>query len=127
MKTRKILIIEDEKALSKVFETYFEEDGSYEIGLAFDGEEGLEKLEKFHPDLILLDVIMPKMDGITFLKKLRKMEEHKDTPVIVLTNLDDTKAMKELADLGQSLFFIKANAPLERIKRWVNKLFDERE
>ena len=84
---KKILIVEDEASLRKALVEKFQREG-FETFLAFDGVEGLDQAERIQPDLILLDIIMPKMDGMTMLKKLRESGDWgKQVPVIILTNL----------------------------------------
>ncbi|MGL4362822.1 MAG: response regulator [Cellulosilyticaceae bacterium] len=78
---QKLAIIEDEKAISDIIKYNLAKEG-YEIYTAYDGEEGLKLIEKLNPDLILLDIMMPKMDGIEVCKKVRQT---KDTPIIMLT------------------------------------------
>jgi DNA-binding response OmpR family regulator len=80
----KILIIDDDPTLLKVVQPFLESHG-YKISLALDGQEGIEMVQKEHPDLIILDVQMPKMNGYTFVFELKKISEGKVTPIIVLT------------------------------------------
>lgn len=83
---KKILIIEDDESLSRMISDRFEEDG-FSIIKAFNGEEGLHKAFAEKPDIILLDLILPKMDGITVLKRLREDTWGSTANVIVLSNL----------------------------------------
>lgn len=78
---QKIVIVEDEKAISDIIKYNLEREG-YEVYTAYDGEEGLSVIEKIDPDMILLDIMMPKIDGLQVCKKVRKT---KDTPIIMLT------------------------------------------
>src|SRR5258706_1161135 len=94
----KILIIEDDPIILKMYVTVFKEKG-YEVDLAKDGEEGLSKVKSFSPALILLDVMMPKMNGMEVLDHLKSDPATKAIPVIVLTNLssdtDEESALKK--------------------------------
>jgi len=89
----KILIVDDETEFIRVVQVRLEANG-YEVITANDGEEGLEKAESEHPDLILLDIVMPKMNGYSMLKEVRKNEKIKDISVIlcsgkIMINLDE--------------------------------------
>ncbi|MBI4079471.1 MAG: response regulator [Candidatus Levybacteria bacterium] len=84
--TSKILIVDDEEMLLKALSDKFSTEG-FTVISAKDGQDGLQSALREHPDVILLDVIMPKMDGVTMLKKLREDEWGKNVPVIILTNL----------------------------------------
>jgi CheY-like chemotaxis protein len=75
---------------------------------ACDGIEALEAIERHAPDLILLDVMMPHMDGLTFLKHLRRDPGHKDLPVIIVSALTDDQTMKECTELGVRSYLTKA-------------------
>src|SRR3989338_1841917 len=81
---KKILVIDDEPEMTELLKSRLESQ-SYEIITAHDGEEGLEKARYEKPDLIILDVLMPKMDGYTFVRELKVEEATKGIPVIVLT------------------------------------------
>jgi DNA-binding response OmpR family regulator len=81
---KRILVIDDEPDLVAVLKVRLETQG-YEVDSAGDGFEGLKKVEQSSPDLIILDVLMPRMDGFTFILELKKNDKHKHIPVIVLT------------------------------------------
>lgn len=83
-----ILIVDDERKLMEALVFKFEAEG-FEVWSAYDGEEGLHDALKHQPDIILLDVVMPKMDGITMLEKLRENMWGKTAKVIILSNLSD--------------------------------------
>lgn len=103
-----ILIVEDEEASLKVLSTKFNHEG-FNVLEARDGEEGLIIAIKEKPDIILLDIIMPKMDGMTFLKELRKDSWGKNIPVIILTNLSDDKNIAEAMEGGVYDFLVKSS------------------
>jgi DNA-binding response OmpR family regulator len=109
---KKILIIEDEKTLARALELTLTHAG-YETTLAFNGEEGIDMVQKSPYDLILLDLIMPKMDGFTVLNILK--EKKIKTPVLVLTNLSQQNDIKHAAKFGAKEFFIKSNTPIATI------------
>ena len=119
---KKILIVDDEKLIVKAFQDHLTRKG-YEIEAAFDGEEGLIKVKEFKPDLILLDILMPKMDGITLLKKLKESPETKEIPVIMITNLEKKESVAETAELGSLVYLVKSNHGLIDINREIEKSF----
>ncbi|MDP3964591.1 MAG: response regulator [bacterium] len=113
----KILLIEDEKMLSSMYSTKFTKEG-YNLVAAYDGEEGLAKAKTEKPDLILLDIIMPKLDGFVVLKALKEDSSLKDIPVILLTNLGQDEDIKKGKELGANDYFIKANhTPAEVVEK----------
>lgn len=106
--SKKILIAEDEAVLRQAYETILKKEG-YDVYPTENGKVALETAEKIRPDLILLDLKMPVMDGITMLQKLREKEENKDIRVIVITNFGDWKIMELLKPYNISDFLIKAH------------------
>ncbi len=118
IKNKKIILItEDEKSLRNALHVKLISEG-FDVIEARDGEEGLEKSLKEHPDLILLDLVMPKMDGMTMLKKLRTGEEWgKLVPVIILTNLSsaDEVRNKDITELEPTYYFLKTDKKIEEI------------
>lgn len=104
----KILIVEDEGPLLEVLKERFENEG-YKVFTAKDGAEGLTLALDEQPDLILLDIIMPKVDGLTMLKNLRADERGRKVRVVVLTNVNDSKEVHEALAAGASDFLVKAD------------------
>ena len=104
----KIAIIEDDPTISQMYRMKFESDG-FEVRLAANGQIGIEVVEKFQPDIILLDLQMPEMDGTEALKHIRSKDWGKTIPVIVLTNLGEEEAPRELKKLGRHSYIVKAN------------------
>jgi response regulator RpfG family c-di-GMP phosphodiesterase len=109
-----ILIVEDEAPLLKAVKTKLELSG-FSVITAEDGLTGLDLALTKKPDLILLDIIMPKMDGMSVLQKLRKNPAGKNIPVIVLTNLSDADKMQEAEKRGVHDFLIKSDWRLEDV------------
>lgn len=109
---KKILVVEDELALSQVLSDRFTQEG-FDVQTAGDGEEGLKKATTWKPDLVLLDIVMPKMDGMTMLHALRKTPEGKTMPVILLTNLSDTEDVYEAMANGVYDFLVKSHWDLD--------------
>lgn len=121
---KKVLIIEDDPYVQRLYQRLFaHEDYTFEI--ASDGLEGLAKAKQIKPALILLDIIMPKKDGIQVLKELKADPEFKDTPIIILTNLGDEETVKKCLNLGADSFMIKANFEPEEVRQKIKDYFKE--
>lgn len=104
----RIAIIEDDATISQMYRMKFESDG-FDVQLAGDGERGVALVKDFKPDLILLDLKMPGINGVEALKIIRKSDWGKDIPVIVLTNLGEEEASGEVRSLGIHSYIVKAN------------------
>ncbi len=111
---KKILFIEDEAALHKTLGGSLKEKG-YEIIEALDGEEGLLLAKTEKPDLILLDLILPKKHGLDVLEELRDTEEAKNIPVIILTNLEGLGEVEKAIELGATTYLVKENYSLQEV------------
>lgn len=109
---QKVLVVEDEEILLTALKEELA-NGGYEVEGASDGVEGLEKAKSFKPKLVLLDLLMPKMDGMEMLQKLKADSELRDIPVIILTNLSDYEKISEALSLGATDYLVKANYKLE--------------
>ncbi|MBW3568612.1 response regulator [Candidatus Parcubacteria bacterium] len=113
---KKILIVEDEKNLNEAYQITLKKEG-FKVFAAYDGKEALEITKDVEPDLILLDLRMPKMGGIEFLKAYNLSRKHPDTKVIVFSNLDREKEVDEAYELGTHKYILKAWAsPKELVK-----------
>lgn len=114
----KILIVDDDPLYVRVYQLKLTGDG-HTIETASNGEEALAKVGPFNPDLILLDIMMPKIDGFEVLKRLKENEITKKIPVIILTNLggDDTNTLRGL-ELGAVTYLIKSTyTPKEVVQK----------
>lgn len=119
---KKILIIEDDKFLRELTTQKLIEEG-YEVEKAVDGEEGLKKIKKYKPDLILLDLILPILDGFEVLSKAKEDPELAYIPVIIFSNLDERENMEKCLKLGAIDYLIKAHVtPGEIIEKIKNVL-----
>ncbi len=118
MKT--ILFIEDESALQKTFGDILIQEG-YEIVSALDGETGLKLSKAKKPDLILLDLILPKVHGFDVLKRLKEDPETKEIPIIVLTNLEGIGDVDKAIELGATTYLVKAQYSLEEVIAKIKK------
>lgn len=124
MKT--ILLIEDEPTLQKTLSEAFIQKG-YQIQSALDGLAGLSLAQETKPDLILLDLVLPKMDGFEVLKELKKNDATKEIPVIILTNLESTQDIERAILLGATNYLVKANYNLNDVLEKVEKAFSAEE
>lgn len=116
-KKKKVLIVEDEKMLSEMYTTKFNMEG-FEVIQSFDGKDGLNKAKSEKPDIILLDIIMPKLDGFLVLKELKADENLKKIPVFLLTNLGQDDDVKKGKKMGSDGYFVKANhSPAEIVEK----------
>lgn len=120
-----LLLIEDDTILLNMYQKLLLNHG-YNVHTATDGEDGLKKALQDHPDLILLDIRMPKMDGMTMLRHLRTDKWGKAAKVIILTNMEATdQILKEVIEGQPTYYLIKSNTNpeqvLERIKEVVEK------
>lgn len=121
-KEKYILIVEDDTFVMDIYQTKLAEVG-YEVEGAANGLEALKKIGKKKPDLILLDIVMPQMDGIEFLKKMKSQEEFKKTPVILLTNLSQKEDINKGLELGAKDYLVKSHFTpsevLEKVKGYL--------
>ena len=115
----KIAIIEDDPVIAQMYLMKFEAD-NFEVQAADNGKDGVRLVENFSPDIILLDIQMPEMDGPEALEEIRSHDWGKDVPVIILTNLGEEEAPKNLRALGIHSYIVKADLTprqvVERVK-----------
>lgn len=101
-----VLIIEDDRALSNMYAHKFSL-GGYRTIVAYDGKSGLEMAKKEKPNLVLLDMLLPEMKGEKVAKKIHSDKDLKETPVIILSNLADTKTYENSRDSGVKAYLLK--------------------
>lgn len=104
----KIAIIEDDPVINQMYRMKFEADG-FDVQLADNGERGVTMVEKFLPDIILMDLQMPHMGGAEALEHIRAHDWGKNIPVIILTNLGEEEAPKSIRALGIHSYIVKAD------------------
>lgn len=119
---KKILFIEDEMRLQEALTAKFLGE-RYEVFSATDGESGLKVAEEQKPDLILLDLILPKKDGFKVLETLKTKPETKDIPIIILSNLEGGKDIERCLSFGIHSYLAKTNYTLEEIAQKVSEVF----
>jgi len=105
---KKILVIEDDAMISSMYKTKFAADG-FAVAIAGDGEAGLKLARQKKPDIIMLDVILPRLDGFSVLEELKKDSATKDIPVIMLTNLGTKEDKVKGEKLGAVDYLVKAS------------------
>jgi len=115
-----IALVEDDPILLKVLTEAFK-DAGYKVSQAVDGEEGLKLVRTKHPDIVLLDIIMPKMDGIEVLRKIKENQDTKKIPVFMLTILSDTKRLTEAVALGAAAYLVKSEQEISDVVAKVKK------
>ena len=111
-----ILVVEDEKLLCDAYRKILEKK-DYKVDIRYDGEEALKFLEENQPDLILLDINMPKIDGEEFLERTKADKKLKKIPIILITGIIQTKKIGKCLDLGAAGYIEKANSPAEVVSK----------
>ena len=118
---KKILIAEDEISLLEMFSSIVENSGNYKIIKAIDGEDAIKKIIEDYPDIILLDIMMPKKDGIDVLIDLKSNPKTKNIPVIILSNISDKTQIEKALELGACNYLVKSDIHLKDISNIINK------
>ncbi len=121
----KIIIIEDDQILQKTLQEYLIMEG-FEVFCAGNGEEGIRIVQKEMPDLVLLDLILPKMDGYEVIKNLRSEEKTKKIPIIILTNLGGIHDVEKALELGATTYLIKSDYKLEEVVKKIKDTLKEK-
>ncbi len=120
-KPKKILIIEDDLTILSMYESKFAGEGFKVFG-AEDGNKGLEIAKKENPDIIMLDIILPQIDGFTVLAELKKDKKTQDIPVVMLTNLGTTEDQKKGKKMGAEDYLVKASLTPAQISEKIKKI-----
>jgi len=114
---KRILVVEDESLLSELLRKKLADEGYY-VFLAKDGEEGLEQIRTQKPDLVLLDIVMPRLNGFEVLERMRKDSSIKDIPVIIISNSGQSTEIEEAKHKGVVDWLIKTEFdPIEVVKK----------
>lgn len=119
--SKRILLVEDETSVREVLKRKLIQDG-FDTQVAEDGEEAIASLDKVIPDLILLDVIMPKMNGFDFLEKIRSDKRYNDIPVIIISNLEGDNDRATGKNLGITDYIVKSNISLRELMSLIRKV-----
>jgi len=121
---KKILVIDDDQFFPKTLEAALPQ-GAYELSHAEDGEVGLAKLKSWKPDLVILDLMMPKLDGTAFLKKLQESTDLPKVPVLVSSNLSSVKKISDVMAMGAVGYVIKSDESLQSIVQDIERVLGE--
>ena len=120
MNKKKILIVEDETTLQEALTEFLSAEG-FEVLSALDGEKGLELAKSEKPDLVILDIILPKKDGYEILTEIKGGEDTKNIPVILLTNLESPEDIDKAFEKGASTYLVKSNYKLEEVVKKIKE------
>ena len=116
----KVAIIEDDISIVQMYQTKFVSEG-YKVETAGNGEAGLELISRFKPDIVLLDIMMPNMNGLDMLRKLRNLPEGRTIKVLVLTNMGDSETATKVYKMAATDYLVKAEMTptqvIERVQR----------
>lgn len=123
---KKILVIDDDDTFCEVIRAGADKD-KYDISTASDGVAGLAAVEKSTPDLILLDVKMPRMNGIEFLEKMRGSEKNKNIPVVITSNDTSMETITQGTELNVRGYFVKSNESMKSIFEIIARIFPDKE
>lgn len=121
---KSVLIVEDERSLRSIMKDNLEEAG-YLVFEAKDGEEGLEVAGEKHPNMIIVDIVMPKMDGITMTKMIRHEEWGKTVPIIFSTNLSNPENIAEAFEQGTLSYMIKSDWKMADLVKKVREIIGD--
>lgn len=126
LRKKKILFVEDEEALQTSLTSALREAG-YTTVSAYDGEAALTLAEREQPDLILLDIILPRRSGFEVLEELKSNEATQRIPVVVLTNLERISDVERMLSLGATNYLVKANYKIPDILMKIRQILDHEE
>lgn len=120
----KLLLVEDDPLMQDMYKSILELEEGFLVMLASNGEEALEKLKDFLPDLILLDIMMPKMNGLDALKNIKERPNLVKIPVIMLTNIADQNMVEKAMALGASKYLVKSNIAPDALTQVIKQLLE---
>lgn len=126
MTKKRILIIDDDEVFPMLMSRELPED-AYEVSVARDGEEGLKKFDELKPNLVLLDMMMPKVTGIGFLKELRSRGKKTATPILVTSNMSGMEQIGNATALGVRGYIIKSDENVADIIKTIAQVFRDEE
>lgn len=120
--TKKVLLlVEDNAVLAALYKQAFQQEGGIEVIFAYDGDSAVKLAVKRQPDLMLLDILMPGIDGLTVLKTLRELPETVNTKIIILTVLSNAELKDQARSLGVIDYIVKSDFPLPEIVKKVKQ------
>ncbi|OGE04754.1 hypothetical protein A3F45_00450 [Candidatus Curtissbacteria bacterium RIFCSPHIGHO2_12_FULL_41_17] len=118
----KIFIVEDDLKIANIYKTRLEEDGHL-VEIVND-EEAFSKIQSEKPNVVLLDILMPKVNGMTILRQLKEDPELEDVPVLILTNVEDANEVSAAIELGASGYLVKAETNLDTLSRKIKEVLE---
>ena len=121
----RILIVEDDRFLSSILKGRMEKN-NFAVEQAFDGEEGLAKLREFRPDMVILDLIMPKVSGFEFLERISTDPEFNQAPILIVSNLGQDSDIQKAKDLGAIDYYVKVRTSIDDLDRIIKNIITER-
>ena len=119
----KILVVEDDAVLQTALSDYLVSE-NFEVARASDGEEGIALAKSEKPDLVLLDIVLPKKDGYEVLRELKAAEETHRTPIVLLTNLGNISDVEKALELGATTYLVKADYKLEEVTAKIKEILN---
>lgn len=126
LKKISVLAVEDDKFIARAYREKFENEG-FTSRFAYDGIQAINFLKKSVPDVIVLDILLPKSDGYAFLKKIQKNKKWANIPIIMATNLDEEKDIRTAAVLGAKEYVVKSRLSLTDLVNRINEIKNELE
>jgi DNA-binding response OmpR family regulator len=118
---KKIVLVDDEPFATIAYSDALTHAG-YDVSVARDGEEALPLIKKIMPDMVLLDIIMPRKDGMTVLKELKSIAELKDIPVLIVSNLSQLSNIEEAKEYGATGFVVKTDVAIHELVARIKKI-----
>lgn len=116
-----VLVVEDESFLSKILSERLTDEGFKTVDIAGNGEEALQKVTQNRPSVILLDMILPKMNGFDVLKKLKSQPDTAKIPVLILSNLGQDSDIQQAKELGAADYIVKSNFSMQKV---INTIYE---
>ncbi|MDP3970178.1 MAG: response regulator [bacterium] len=120
-----IIVVEDESFLSKILAERLNDEGFKKIIVASNGVEALQKIKDDQPDLILLDMILPKMNGFEVLEELKNDDKLKNIPVLILSNLGQDNDIERAKELGADQYIVKSNFSMHKVMASVTEMLEK--
>ena len=121
--SKKILIVEDDKSLQQLLGDMLESEG-FKVVKAYNGEDGSDLVKSENPDIVLLDLRLPKKDGFEVLRELKANEATSSIPLLVFTNLEDSEYINRAIEAGATNYIVKSNYDLEDILKKIKQILE---
>jgi len=123
MEKKKLLIVEDDLVLKNALEEFLVSEG-FEISSAIDGEDGIQKVFSEKPDLVLLDIVLPKKNGYAVLEEVKANKETSQIPIVLLTNLGSAADVDKALELGATTYLVKADYKLDEVTQKIKEILN---